>query len=31
LGNNGKTTFLTIMRSLAGDYGTPVPDWLISA
>jgi len=25
LGNNGKTTFLTIMRSLAGDYGTPVP------
>jgi putative DNA primase/helicase len=24
-GNNGKTTFLTIVRSLAGDYGTPVP------
>ena len=24
-GNNGKTTFLTVLRSLAGDYGTPVP------
>jgi P4 family phage/plasmid primase-like protien len=24
-GNNGKTTFLTVLRSLAGDYGTAVP------
>ena len=24
-GNNGKTTFLTVVRSLLGDYGTSVP------